>query len=100
MLGQRLYKFCIDLQSNFELTSENKLLLDKRLGVFELVTGRLRDNALNVRINALKLLVKLIEPCPFVAFEQDKARLNISLFKSRLAQIEETFKVKDIIKFR
>ena len=63
------------------------------MSLFKLAAGRLNDTAINVRVNALKLLIKLVEACPFLAFKNDNAKLSDALFKLRLQQLDETFKV-------
>ena len=74
-------------------SSEQTLPLDRRMSIFLLATSRLKDSAFNVRTNAIKLVTRMIETSPYIAFRQDNAKMSEILFQQRLAQIEETFRV-------
>ncbi|KAJ3072770.1 Condensin complex subunit, partial [Rhizoclosmatium hyalinum] len=56
--------------------------------------GRLHDKASVVRKNAIKLLAKLIESCPFLWIEKDKGSLNLSLFERNRAELKTLLKEK------
>lgn len=74
-------------------SSDGSIPVDRRMELFQMASGRLMDASLSVRNNAIKLLSRLVETSPYLAFRQDNAKLSEKLFQARLDQLEETFKV-------
>jgi hypothetical protein len=56
----------------------------------------LQDKSSLVRKNAVKLLTKLLDTSPFVAFPKDEGRISLRLFERRRFEIIEIIKV-DIV---
>jgi hypothetical protein len=55
--------------------------------------GRLRDKSSNVRKNAIRFLIKMIETAPFTGPAADEGKLSLKLFSARLEQLQAIIQV-------
>ncbi|KAJ3090042.1 Condensin complex subunit [Quaeritorhiza haematococci] len=70
------------------------LPLHTRMNITKLTVGRLRDKTSHVRKNAVKLLTKIVETCPYLIIPADNQKLSKSLFEYRLHGLHEIYKTK------
>ncbi|TPX42544.1 hypothetical protein SeMB42_g05088 [Synchytrium endobioticum] len=68
--------------------------VETRPAIVDLVIGRLYDKSSLVRKNAIKLLTKMMDTSPFVAFPKDDGKLNLTLFESRRNEIMQIITAK------
>jgi condensin complex subunit 1 len=66
--------------------------LNVRMDLISLAIGRLRDKS-NVRKNATRFLIKMIETAPFTGPTADQGKLSLKLFTARLEQLQVVLKV-------